>query len=438
MNKSKKAVKNSPISSFRNRFFKKYPVYKFRLDNGLDVLIQENHELPIISLYTLFKVGSRNERPGITGISHLFEHMMFNGSRKFGPKEFDVILESGGGHSNAYTSHDLTVYYEDFDSSLLETVLDLESDRMGWLDLSEKNLVSERGVVMEERRLRTDDSVFGRLEEELYAASYQCHPYRWPVIGWMSDIANISLEDCKNFFHSYYSPNNAAMVLSGDLDTDKAVELINKYYGGISRREIPDGPATVEPDQKGEKRHTYKKNTELDSFIIGYHIPGIGDDDLIVLDVLQTILADGDSSILQKDMVRKKELALNLYAGFSWQIDPGLFTFVFQMRPGCSYRDGDEYFEKLLGRLKSKPVNDSELNKAMNILEADFINGLQTNNGRTHRLGLGEVMLGGYRKLFDPVIKYRQVTTDDIQRVINKYFHPDNKTIIWLESGKES
>ncbi len=427
----------SIIRTYKNRFFRQFPVSEFTLPNGLKILFQQSNKLPLISMYTLYRVGSRNERSGITGISHLFEHMMFNGSKKFGPKEFDRRLESGGGHSNAYTSHDMTVYYEDFAPSLLETVLDMESDRMANLDLNAGMLKSEREVVKEERRVRTDNSIFGRLDEELYAASYQAHPYRWPVIGWMSDIENIKLEDCQNYFHDYYAPNNAVIVIAGDFDTEKTKMLFKKYYSKIPSRKTPDDPQTMEPEQKGEKRIKYKKKSELHNFVLGYHIPGIESDDLIVLDVIQTIFSGGESSIMQKKMIRESDLALYASVDFVWQLDPGLMNVLVQMKPGRTYMEGEQFIDNEFARLCKEEISNEELNRAVSILESDFIYGLQTNSGRAHRLGLSEIMLGGYKKMFNPSIKYSEVTVADVQNVIQKYFKKDNKTIVWLEPDSE-
>lgn len=429
-----KEKSTSTFPYFQEHFFTRYSVQRHKLSNGLTILTQENHELPVACLYTIYKVGSRSERPGITGISHLFEHMMFNGSRKFGPKEFDRILESGGGHSNAYTSRDLTVYYEDFAAPLLETVMELDADRMGWLNLSAETLKSERNIVKEERRLRTEDSIHGRLEEELYAASFQCHPYRTPVIGWMPDIENISLNDCKQYHKNYYAPNNAVLVLSGAFHTERALELMEKYYGEIAARKTSQPPLTEEPPQKGEKRITYRKQAELHNFIVGYHVPAIGHNDLYALDVVETILADGESSILHRALVRKKAIALYVYCDFTWHIDPGLFKIIVRMKPGFTSVDGEQCLEEELQRFSKNTVSRSELNRAKNILEADFIQSLQTNNGRAHRIGLSEVLLGGYQKMFDPIAGYQKVTVEDVQRNISGYFSPDNKTIVWLEN----
>ncbi len=417
------------IKSLLNRF----QVRRHVLSNGLTVLTMENYDIPVVSMYTLYKVGSRNERPGITGISHLFEHMMFNGSRNFGPHKFDKILESGGGRSNAYTSRDLTVYYEDFTPALLEKVIELDSDRMGWLNITSKTLESEREVVKEERRLRTDNSVYGRLEEELYAASFHCHPYRWPIIGWMADIKNISVGDCKRYHKHFYAPNNAVLVLSGAFNTDKALKQIEKYYGPIPSGKIPSVPTTSEPAQNGERRLHYRKKAELHNFIIGYHVPEFSHKDVFVLDVLQTILADGESSILYRSLVRKQEIVLYLHCDYTWHINPGLFEFYFQMKPGKTSRTGEIQLEKELKAIRNQSIRKADLERAKNVLESDFISSFQTNNGRAHRIGLTEILFGDFNKITEPVLEYKNVTKDDIKRVANTYFRPENKTIVQLD-----
>src|SRR3979411_1644373 len=215
------------------------PVQEHSLPNGLQIRLLADPSLPIASLYSFFRVGSRNEQPGITGISHLFEHMMFNGSKKYGPKEFDRRLEAAGGTSNAYTSHDLTAYYEDFASEALPLVLDLEADRMASLIIDDSSLARGRGGVKEERRVRTDNDIAGTLDEALGALAFLAHPYRWPVIGWMSDIEAITRQDCERYFRSYYAPNNCTLVLVGDFEADAAMREIERLYGGVGTRGPP-------------------------------------------------------------------------------------------------------------------------------------------------------------------------------------------------------
>src|SRR5437763_7197151 len=211
-----------------------FPVEEHELPNGLQIRLLQERSLPVATLYSFFRVGSRNERPGITGISHLFEHMMFNGSKKYGPEQFDRRLESAGGSSNAYTSNDLTAYYEDFASDALPLVLDLEADRMASLTIDDTSLAREREVVKEERRFRTDNDIDGMLDEAMGALAFQAHPYRWPVIGWMSDIEAITRQDCEAYFRSWYAPDNCSLVLVGDFEPDAAMREIERLYGGIA------------------------------------------------------------------------------------------------------------------------------------------------------------------------------------------------------------
>src|ERR671928_524107 len=210
-----------------------FPVQEHELPNGLQIRLLPDRSLPIATLYSFFRVGSRNERPGITGISHLFEHMMFNGSRKYGPKEFDRKLEAAGGTSNAYTSTDITAYYEDFAAEALPLVLDLEADRMASLVIDDDSLQREREVVKEERRFRTDNDIDGMMDEALGALAFVAHPYRWPVVGWMTDLNRITRADCERYFRTYYAPNNCTVVLVGDFEPGEALRNIEKLYGAI-------------------------------------------------------------------------------------------------------------------------------------------------------------------------------------------------------------
>src|SRR5947209_10953418 len=226
-------------------------VATLKLRNGLTVLALEDHTVPSVALHIVYKVGSRNERPGITGISHLFEHMMFNGSARFKPKVFDRLIESGGGYSNAFTNSDATEYYEEFSSATLDTVLQLEADRMRALKLDRENIEQERGIVKEERRVNTDNSVEGSMGELLWNNAFVAHPYRWDTIGFMKDIDAIRLEDAKAYFRIHYAPNNAVMSIVGDFNTADLFARITKYFGSIPRQPSSRPVVNAEPPQKG-------------------------------------------------------------------------------------------------------------------------------------------------------------------------------------------
>lgn len=409
-----------------------FEVQEATLKNGLKIRLMPNRTAPIISLYTFFKVGSRNERPGITGISHLFEHMMFNGAKKYGPKEFDRTLESHGGHSNAYTSNDLTVYYEDFAAEALEKVLDLESDRMRSLTISDKTLASERQVVMEERRVRVDNEIPGMMDEELSTLVYKAHPYRWPVIGWMGDIENISRQDCQDYFRTFYAPNNATLYLVGDFDPKKALALIKKYYG-----DIKSGPAALpvidsEPEQKGERRAVIHHPAQAPSVMIGYRGPPAKEADTLVLDVIQYALTVGEGSRLNKELVYGQQLAASVAMDWSWRIDPGTLLFYLELKPDSDPRKVEDALYAELEKIAKDGISARELQKAKNNLNAHFLRGLATNNGRANAFGTYELLLGSWKDGLGLVHRYEAITNEQVKAAAAKYFAPTRRSVVTL------
>src|SRR5437764_5679648 len=313
---------------------KDFPVEEHALPNGLRIRLLQDRSLPVATLYSFFRVGSRNERPGITGISHLFEHMMFNGSKKYGPKEFDRRLEASGGTSNAYTSNDVTAYYEDFASEALPLVLDLESDRMASLLIDDASLARERDVVKEERRFRTDNDIDGMLDEALGALAFLAHPYRWPVIGWMSDIEAITRDECERYFRTYYAPNNCTLVLVGDFQAAAALREIERLYGKIPRGEPLPDVANGEPPQKGERRAVIRYPAQAPALLAGFRGPDGRDADSLVLDLIEAALGFGEGARLKRALVYEQELCVDAHIYFGWRIDPGLFEFSLKLNPG--------------------------------------------------------------------------------------------------------
>jgi zinc protease len=406
------------------------------LDNGLKVILLEDHSVPVISYWTFFRVGARNERPGITGISHFMEHMMFNGTEKYGPQEFDRILEANGGYSNAFTSKDMTAYYEDFASDVLELIVDLDSDRMKSLALDPKYVESELGVVKEERRLSIDNSVAGQLYEELYGLAFKAHPYSWPVLGWMSDLENMTRADCVEYFRIYYAPNNAVLIIAGDFETKEALALIHRYYDDIPAQEPPDDVRTSEPEQLGERRAIVHRPAELPQIMIGYHGPPVGSDDVYVLDVLQAMLTKGDSSRLYKKLVRDLGIAINVDASFPWSIDPNLFYFDIKMKPGEDAAAGEEAIYSELEAIAENGVSETELERVKNTLEADFIRSMQRVNGKAMKIGTYEIRFGDYQKIPQVPGLYRAVTNDDIKRIVKTYFTEKKRNVVTLVPEK--
>lgn len=401
-------------------------------DNGLKVILVEDHSVPVISYQTFFRVGARNERAGITGISHFMEHMMFNGADKYGPKEFDAVLEANGGYSNAFTSDDMTAYYEDISSDGLELCVDLDSDRIKSLTLDPKFIVSEMGVVMEERMLRIDNSVRGQMWEDLDALAFKAHPYKWPVIGWMSDLEAIDRDDCVEYFRTYYAPNNAILIVAGDFDTKKAMKLIHQYYDDIPAQEPPKPVRTVEPEQLGERRGVVNKKAELPAVFIAYHAPDVKSDDIYTLDVLQQILTGGESSRLYRSLVRESQAAMSVTASFPWRIDPYLFEFNVKMKPGHETLEAEEAIYAELADIIENGVLDEELARAKNVLEADFVRSMQTVNGRASKIGRYEILFGDYTEIMNVPGRYRAVTDEQVREAAEKYFSDRNRTVVTL------
>lgn len=411
------------------------PVEKTTLANGLTVLVHEDRDLPVVSLYIFFHTGSRNERPGITGISHLFEHMMFNGGENTVGK-FDEIIEGNGGSTNGYTTRDFTVYLESFPPPALERVLWLEADRMRALAITPKNLEQERGIVKEERRLRTDDDPEGTIYEQIYLSAFAASTYRWGPIGFMADIDAITLEDAKNYFRTYYAPNNATIVLAGAVTPQEGFALVQRYFGDIPAQAPPAKVVNVEPPQNGPKTLEYHKTAELPMIAIGYKAVSARHPDRPALDVLQTILGHGQSSRLYRSIVRDKQLASDVDVSFNWGIDEELFWFSGQVRPGKTAKELGQAIEAEVAKLRDHPPDERELRKAKNLLQADYVRGLSSTSGKANQLGFYEVVFGDYREMFKESDRVEAVTAADVQRVAKKYLVPNERTTIELVPEK--
>lgn len=405
---------------------------EFTLKNGLKVVTVEDHTVPSVCFAVGFRVGSRNERPGITGISHLFEHMMFNGSKKYRPKEFDRILESGGGYSNAYTSNDVTFYYEEFNPDLLDRVLDMEADRMRSLKIDSENLEQERGIVQEERRVGVDNSVQGKMIEDLYAAAFMAHPYQHPVVGWMKDLESIAVGDAREYFRTFYAPNNATIFLVGDFDTRGIRAKMEKLFAAIPRQPAPPPVVNAEPEQQGERRLKLHRPAELPAVAIAFKGAGAASDDFAPLNLLASILSSGQSSRLYRRLVYDLELATEAGAGLDEFVDPGLLTVFVQMQPGKTTADGEEEVYRILRDIADNGVTEEELQKAKNTAQVDYVNNFKTNVGVANRLGFYEMIHGDYRKSFGVLDVFGKVTGDDIRRVASRYLNERARTVVTL------
>jgi zinc protease len=402
------------------------------LDNGMRIIVQEDHSIPSVALYIFYTIGSRNERPGTTGLSHFFEHMMFNGSENFGPGMFDEIMEAAGGSNNAYTSRDVTVYQDRFPPSALETIFRLEVDRIQNLSIDERMVESERGVVASERRTSVEANNRSILAEQLFAASFTAHPYQWSVVGWMVDIENWTMEDLANHFEIGYSPANATMVVVGDVDAGDFIELAEDSFGSIPSRGLPPPVTTREPEQRGERRVVVTKPAQLPLLMMGFHVPESKHADYYPLQMLETILFDGESSRMYRRIVDEDQLTLSIRGSYPLALDPTLFRIDAQPREGVLPETVERVIYEELDRLKDGLVTAEELEKARNIRLADFYRGLKTINGKANALGNFDVFFGDYRRLLSAPDDYYAVTPDDIRRVAREYFTETNRTVATL------
>ncbi len=407
-------------------------VHTATLANGMKVIIQEDHNIPNVAMYFFYKIGSRNERPGITGISHFFEHMMFNGAKKYGPKQFDNEMEKAGGNNNASTSQDLTTYTDWFPSSALELMFDMESDRIRDLALDPKMVASEREVVYSERRSSVDNNNFGILYEQLQAEAFTAHPYQWPVVGWPSDIEAWTQQDLKDYFAIGYAPNNCTMVVVGDVTVARVMELAKKYIEPIPRHDPPPPVRTKEPEQLGERRLVVKKPAQLPLQMIAYHVPEARNPDATVLDLISTLLSMGQSSRLYKRMVDEEPLALAVNGQQNDALDPTLMILTIQPRNGVDPARTEKVLLEELDRLKTAEVSERELQKAKNQLLTEHYSRLKTIAGRAGLLGHYDTIFGDYNKTFTIDKAFQAVTAADIQRVAKKYFTEKNRTVATL------
>ena len=406
------------------------------LANGMKVIVQEDHAIPNVAMYFFYRIGSRNERPGTTGLSHFFEHMMFNGARKYGPKQFDKQMDNIGGNNNAYTTNDVTVYTDWFPSPALDLMFDMEADRIRDLAFDPKIVESERGVVYSERRSSVDNSNIGMLYELARATAFVAHPYHWPVVGWPSDIESWSMDDLKNHFRMGYAPNNCVLVVVGDVLNAQVMSLAKKYLEPIPRQEPPPAVRTKEPPQQGERRVTLSKQAQLPIQLVLFHVPESRHPDRRALGVAATLLTHGQSSRLYKRMVDTEQIALSVGAGVGDALDPTVFTFNIQPRSGVDPATTEKALFEELSKLQADAVPDTELRKAKNQMLADLYRQLKTIAGRANLLGSYEVFQGDYAKLFSADKEIEAVTAADVQRVARQYFVAKNRTAATLVPEK--
>ncbi|MFP6564490.1 MAG: pitrilysin family protein [Myxococcota bacterium] len=399
------------------------------LENGLRVLTLEDHTTPIVSLQLWVQVGSKDESR-YTGLAHLFEHMMFKGSKNVAPEVHARLVEARGGRVNAFTSRDVTVYFEDVTAESLPLVIDLEAERFSNLVITEESLAPERQVVLEERRMRVDDSANGRGFEALMALAWRANTYRWPVIGWPEDVQKAPAEVCREFFETYYVPNNLALVIVGDFETEATLAHVRRAFGSLVEREpIPRNPVR-QPEQAGGRRATVHFDVQGSLLFAAWHAPATGHADAEALDVASQILSGGRSSRLYRSLVYESEVALSAHGGY-WELqEAGLFYAMASVRPGASIEEAEALLFEQIAAIREEGVSAEEVEKAKRQLEVSLIEGLTTNHALAARIGRETLAFGRVRPIAERLDAIRRVEVADVQRVAQTWLQPEKRTVV--------
>jgi zinc protease len=403
------------------------------LSNGMQVVFLEDHSTPIVHAEIWYHVGSKNERPGRTGFAHLFEHMMFKGSKNVEPEGHPSWISSIGGQSNAYTTEDATVFWETVPAQYLPLVLWLEADRLATLRIDEDVFKTEREVVKEERRMRIDNQPYGRLNELIYDQAFTVHPYKHPTIGSMRDLEAASINDVRDFFRTYYVPNNATLVLVGDFSTREAQDLVTKYLGRVPKsvRPVPrDIPK--EPPQTKERRVKLDESWPLPAVVVAHHITFDGDPDSYPLHIASKVLSDGQSSRIYRKLVYEKQIALAAFGGGNIIEDPNLFYAVAIVQPGHTPDEAIDALIAELDSLRNEPITAAELQQAKNQFARDYIFSRESNKDKAMQLGHAVVIHNDIKTADGEFDIFMNITQADVQRVARKYFTPENRLVMTI------
>lgn len=404
-------------------------VYEEVLPNGLKILLLKDPNAPLAVFQIWYNAGAINDQTGKTGLSHLLEHIMFKGTPKYGPKAFSQMISRVGGVDNAATSEDYAMYYQKLAPDRLNLSIELEADRMRNLIIDPKESLSERDVVMEERRMRTDDDPQSVVYEEVVSTAFKNHPYRRPVVGWMSDLEKITSEDIRQYYRTYYAPNNAFIVVAGNIQTDSILKKIKDEFGSIPKGTEIMPIAFGEPEQMGERRVYVKKEAELPYILIGYKAPNILDEESYALDVLAYILSEGKSSRIYKSLVDEKQVALSAGAEYSnFQKFPFLFFLSGTAAPGKGIDEVEKALYEEVEKIKNTPPSEKEIQKVKNRVEAEYIMDQDSISSQARMMGLCE-MIGDWRLKDRYPEGIRKVTAEDVQRVARKYLIEDKRNV---------
>jgi predicted Zn-dependent peptidase len=410
----------------------KLDLQEHSLSNGLKIVLVPDHTVPVVSYQTWVRVGSVDEMPGSTGLSHLFEHLMFKGTPKYGPKQFFEQLEAKGAEVNAFTTRDYTVFYENMTPALLEKAIDMEADRLQHLSVTDEMLNLEKQVVLEERRLRTDNQPAGKLQEALWMLAFKRHSYQWPVIGYPEDIVSVSLERVREFFEKHYHASNATVVVVGDFDPARTLGLIRKAYGELPKRTRPKRDIRDEPEQREERRLNLYDPIASERFAQAYHVTSADQDDSFALDVLANILFEGTSSRAYQKLVEEKDVAIGINGSAYTPTYPGLFIISGTMKGSVPASEAEQLLDQLIREAQDMGVTEDEVKVAVKQLTVQLVDSVRTPYGLGQLIGTVQTVFGDPYRFAEDVAKYTRVKPSDVKRVANQYLIPNNRSVVTL------
>ena len=411
---------------------------RFRFSNGLTLICCEDHAAPVLSYHTWFRVGSRHEKVGKTGLAHLFEHLMFGETEHLGPGEYDHQLEEAGAETNASTWLDFTQYTVNAPANALPLVVCLEAERLQFLSLTDKQVSTEKDVVANERRYRVDDDIEGATSELLWSTAFQKHSYHWPTIGWMPDILGFCPEDCTQFYKTYYAPNNATVVVVGDFSLKDLLSRVGKAYGPLKSAKLPIEDVTPEPPQVEERRAEVVKPTPTEKLVLGYRGPAIGDFDHVALSVLSEAVCSGRPSRLVKRLVHELEIAADVRVFVGPFRDPGLLEITVTARDDHTAEELLRVVDEELERVKREPLTEDELERALARLELGLLASLETVDGKASTVGFYETVLGRPAAAFERLETMQRMTQSDLMRVARKFLVKEARTMIIVRRALEA
>lgn len=415
-----------------------FQVKRTTLPNGLKLLILQDPSSPTFAYQTWFDVGSRNEVPGRTGLAHLFEHLMFKGTKNHAEGEFDALLEQAGAEGeNAFTSNDHTVYVQELPKDSFPLIVSLESDRMTNLIVNDQSFKTERDVVQNERRFRKENSAEGTIYQTLFETAFTDSPYHWPVIGYEQDLNLMNAQDARDFYERYYSPDRATVVISGDVDADEALKKVERVYGSIPARKTPDGVIASDPEQIAQRRKTLNLNVEVGMLWLGFKIPGADSPDAPAFEAIQGLLSEGKNGRLKRALV-DAGIASETDSGSLSLRDPGLFLIEINLQKGQSPILAESVTLRELERLKTMLVREDELKRSLNVMRFRFLEKLTTASGRAHFLGQAETSFGSFEKGLEFQRRVESVTPEQVRDAATRIFNTAKMTVITAVPKKKS